>query len=110
MLNFRSRLLLAGLAVLAIGCFLAAPAFSNNVDRQTLEIKLGGSDLVNTAAPFKRISIAAPDVADVVVLSPRSLYVYGKKVGYTSVILWEEGRGQTLLDVVISLDLTGLKK
>ena len=60
--------------------------------------------------PFKRVSIADPDVADVVVLSPRELYVYGKKVGYTSIILWEEERGKTLLDVVVALDLTAFKE
>jgi len=89
---------------------LVGHASAAEVDRQTLELKLGGSDLVNTAYPFSRVSIANPDVADVVVISPRVLYVYGKSVGYTNVILWEEGNGQTLLDVVISLDLTGLKK
>ncbi len=45
-----------------------------------------------------------------VVLSPRELYVYGKKVGYTSIILWEEEKGKTLLDVVVALDLTALKE
>jgi pilus assembly protein CpaC len=109
MSRFQIRFIFTGL-ILIFGCLLAAQAFSSSVDRRTLEIKLGGSDLVNTGTPFKRISIAAPDIADVVVLSPRSLYVYGKKVGYTSVILWDEDKGQTLLDVVISLDLTGLKK
>lgn len=110
MFSFRLRSFMTVLFVLSIVCLLAAPAFSSDVDRRTLEIKLSGSDLVNTAVPFKRISIADPSIADVVVLSPRSIYVYGKKVGYTSIILWEEGRGQTLLDVVISLDLTNLKK
>ncbi len=49
-------------------------------------------------------------MADVVVLSPRELYVYGKKVGYTSIILWDEEQGKTLLDVVVALDLTALKE
>ena len=108
----RSRfcLLLKWIIPLLLVGLLAGLASAAEVDRRTLELKLGGSDLVNTAYPFKRVSIANPDVADVVVISPRVLYVFGKKAGYTSVILWEEGKGQTLLDVVISLDLTGLKK
>lgn len=89
---------------------LVGDVSASEVDRRTLELKLGGSDLVNTAYPFKRVSIANPEVADVVVISPRVLYVFGKKAGYTSVILWEEGKGQTLLDVVVTLDLTGLKQ
>lgn len=106
----RFRLLLGWIIPLLFATLLVGVASAAEVDRRTLELKLGGSDLVNTAYPFKRVSIANPDVADVVVISPRVLYVFGKKAGYTSVILWEEGKGQTLLDVVISLDLTGLKK
>ena len=75
-----------------------------------MQLRLGGSELVPTSFPFRRVSIADPDVADVVVLSPRELYVYGKKVGYTSIILWEDGTSKTLLDVVVNLDLTALKE
>lgn len=110
MIRPRYCLLLGWIPSLLLVGLLAGLASAAGVDRQTLELKLGGSDLVNTAYPFKRVSIANPDVADVVVISPRVLYVFGKKAGYTSVILWEEGKGQTLLDVLISLDLTGLKK
>jgi pilus assembly protein CpaC len=79
-------------------------------EQRTLQLRLGGSEVVYTDYPFKRVSIADPDVADVVVLSPRELYVYGKEVGYTSIILWEDERGRTLIDTVVSLDLTGLKE
>ncbi|MDT8420470.1 MAG: type II and III secretion system protein family protein [Desulfuromonadales bacterium] len=109
MSRFHSKIF-AGVVVLVASLLVATSVSAVGIDRYNLDIKLGGSDLVNTAVPFKRISIADPEIADVVVLSPRTIYVFGKKVGYTSVILWEEGKGQTLLDVVISLDLTGLKK
>jgi len=110
MSSSRFCLLIGWILPLLVFILLVGDASAAEVDRQTLELKLGGSDLVNTAYPFRRVSIANPEVADVIVLSPRVLYVYGKKTGYTSIILWEEGKGQTLLDVVISLDLTGLKK
>ncbi len=96
-----------GLAIFGVICSLS---FAEEVYRKTLELKMGGSDLIKTSHPFKRVSIADPDIADVVVLSPRELYVFGKKVGYTSVMLWEEGNGRTLLDVVVALDLTALKQ
>ncbi len=101
------RVTLLCLALLALFGGLALAA---ETDRQTLELKLGGSDLIRTAQPFKRVSIADPAIADVVVLSPREIYVFGKKVGYTSMMLWDEERGKTLLDVVVSLDLTALKQ
>jgi len=95
---------------LAVGCFIATSVGAADVERQTLELKLGGSDLLKTSHPFTRISIADPGVADVVVLSPKEIYIFGKKVGYTSMILWEAGKGKTLVDVVVELDLTALKK
>lgn len=101
------RVAVLSLAVLALLCSLALAA---ETDRQTLELKLGGSDLIKTAEPFRRVSIADPTIADVVVLSPREIYVFGKKVGYTSMVLWDEEKGKTLLDVIVSLDLTGLKQ
>ncbi|MCK5324102.1 MAG: pilus assembly protein N-terminal domain-containing protein, partial [Desulfobulbaceae bacterium] len=79
-------------------------------NRQTLGLKLGQSKIITTLLPFKRVAIAADNIADVVVLSPTEAYIYGKTLGYTSVMLWEEGKGKTMLDVVVSIDLTGLKE
>jgi len=78
--------------------------------RQTLELKMGESKIVTTPFPFKRVSVAVPEVADIVVLSPKEAYVYGKSVGYTSMVLWEAGYEKTMLDVVVVLDLTALKE
>jgi len=89
---------------------VAGLSWGATIDRQTFAVKLGGSELVQTSFPYKRVSIADPKIADVVVLSPRDLYVYGKRVGYTSIILWQENAGKTLLDVTVTLDLTGLKE
>ncbi len=96
--------------IIALIALFGSLCFAENVERKTLELKLGGSDMIKTAQPFKRVSIADSEIADVVVLSPREIYVFGKKVGYTSVMLWEDGKGRTLLDVVVSLDLTALKQ
>ena len=104
---------MGGLTVAVLILLAYSLAGAQMTERKTLELRMGGSDLVNTSFPFKRVSIADPSVADVNVLSPKELYVYGKKVGYTSIILWQEGKSatnKTLLDVVVSLDLTALKE
>jgi pilus assembly protein CpaC len=98
-----------GALLLVLFLVFSGSAFAQT-EHKTLELKMGGSDLIKTSYPFKRVSIADPSVADVVVLSPSEIYVYGKKVGYTSIMLWEAGKGRTLLDVVVSLDLTALKE
>jgi len=66
--------------------------------------------LIKTTAHFTQVSVANPKVADVVVLSSNELYVYGLKPGYTSLVFWDKKTGKTVLDVVVSLDLTSLKE
>jgi pilus assembly protein CpaC len=106
----RQTLEIGVLIVAAISLF-GQFSFAEQVDKRTLELKMGGAELVHTVHPFKRVSIANPEIADLVVLSPTDLYVYAKRVGYTSVILWQEGgAGKTRLDVVVALDLTNLKE
>jgi pilus assembly protein CpaC len=111
MKNQRATLFCRVLMVLTVFGLLFSPgATARELDRQTLQLKLGGSDIIKTIAPFKRVTIANPTIADVVVLSPKEIYVYGKEVGFTSMILWEAGQAKTVLDVVISLDITALKE
>jgi pilus assembly protein CpaC len=108
-LKSHRKLFLSLLATLLTFMFVSV-SLAAEIERQTFATKLGGSELVRTKYPFKRVTIADPKIADVVVLSPRDLYVYGKNVGYTSIILWKENVGKTLLDVTVTLDLTGLKE
>ena len=103
------KTILAASLALALVLMLASVSIAADIERRTLELKLGGSDVVSTAFPVKRVSIADNSIADIVVLSPKELYVFGKNIGYTSVILWE-GTNKTLLDIVVALDLTGLKE
>lgn len=99
------------LGMLALACLLSAEvASANNAERKTFELRKGGSELVKTEYAFKRISVADPNIADVLVLSPKEFYVYGKQVGFTSMILWDEKQSRTLVDVLVSVDPTALKK
>lgn len=99
-----------GILVLALLALCGGLASAAEVERQVLKLKLGGSDLVKTEQAFNRVSLANPDIADLVVLSNREFYIYGKKVGSTSIILWEGDRGKSFLDVVVTYDLVALKE
>ncbi len=100
----------AGFLLMAMFVLTGSPISAQDMMRKSMELRVGGSDLIRTPYPVQRVSIADPDIADVVVLSPRELYIYGKKVGYTSLILWQGEESKTLLDVVVTLDLTSLKE
>lgn len=100
-----------GFLVLTLITLFHGLAFGAGMEnRQTVELKLGELQIITTLLPFKRVAIAADNIADVVVLSPTEAYIYGKTLGYTSVMLWEEGKSKTMLEVVVSIDLTGLKE
>lgn len=109
-MNRRLANITSGALTLAFLALFCGQGWGQALEHKTLKLKMGGSDIISTEFPVKRISIANPDVADVVVLSPRQIYVFGKKVGYSSVMLWEKGKSRALLDVTVTLDLTGLKE
>ena len=55
---------------------------------QKLELTVGKSKVLDLPVAIKRASLANPDVADTVVLSPTQIYVTGKACGVTNLTLW----------------------
>lgn len=51
---------------------------------------VGKSQILNFDSAIKRVSIADPALADVVVVSPKQLIINGKKAGATSLIFWSK--------------------
>ena len=69
------------------------------------------SRIVEVSAPVKRVSIGNPDIADVLILRSNELYVLGKDIGTTNVMLWD--RDDVLvsaLSVSVTHDLDGLQR
>jgi pilus assembly protein CpaC len=78
---------------------------------QRLELVKGKSLVIDAPILLKRVSLADPEIADALVISPRQLYLTGKAVGTTNLTLWEEnGRVFAMYDLVVSLDLSRLKE
>src|SRR6476659_2595586 len=59
-------------------------------DVQKLELTVGKSRVLDLPVAIKRASLANPDVADTVVLSPTQIYLTGKASGVTNLTLWNE--------------------
>lgn len=88
-----------------------SPTESPVYNTEKLNLVAGKSQVIDTAVSIIRASIADPEVADTVVLSPKQLYVVGKKVGATNLTLWDEkGRVLTIYNVEITPDLDRLKQ
>ncbi|WP_447601687.1 type II and III secretion system protein family protein [Nitrospira sp. Nam80] len=96
----------------AIGHAQKAPQLSvESLTAQRLELTVGKSKVIDTPSQFKRASLANPDIADTVVLSPMQIYLTGKTVGVTTLTLWgENDKVSTVFDLVVSPDLTRLKE
>jgi pilus assembly protein CpaC len=82
-------------------------------DGSTIElpVPLFKSRVVSIAGPASRVSVGSPDIADIVVISPTQLYVLGKDVGTTNVLLWNSSNHLIgTISVMVQHDLEDLKR
>src|SRR5712671_3071193 len=76
-----------------------------------LVVPLYQSRVVTVITPANRVSVANPEVADIVVISPTELYVLGKDLGTTNVLLWDNGNHLIgAINVEVQHDLDSLKR
>jgi pilus assembly protein CpaC len=73
-------------------------------------ILLNKSRVLQTRMPYKRVSVAQPEIADVNPLGPTSLLVTARKVGSTQVIVWDDEDRSQVIDVVVGFDLAELRE
>ena len=111
----QTRRVLAGLACL----LLTSPLALAQEPTQTLRVGASGnlsvpiykSRTVALTAPAKRVSIGNPDIADVLILRSDELYVLGKDLGATNVMLWDRNDNLiSAISVEVTHDLDGLKR
>ena len=80
-------------------------------EAQRFELGVGKSKVVDLTTSIKRASLANPEVADTVVLSPKQIYLTGKAIGVTTLTLWKEnGELFSAFDVRVSPDLSELRE
>jgi pilus assembly protein CpaC len=76
-----------------------------------LSLTLGKSVILQSDADIARVSVAQPDVADFVLLSPRQIYVTGRAPGITNLTLWDKGdKIRAVYDLDVAPDVSRLKK
>jgi pilus assembly protein CpaC len=77
----------------------------------SVSVPLYKSRIIGLNAPAARISVGSPDVADILILQSTQLYVLGKDIGTTNILLWD--RDDVLigtLNVEVTHDLQSLKE
>ena len=111
------------LSMLALGAALATGAATpaqaqiaslsaSNVNHAgQLEVPLNKSQVLTVDRPFSKALVGNPDVADLVPMTNRSLYVLGKKPGTTSLTLYDSRNMLiAVIDVAVGPDVVTLKR
>src|SRR5438128_8873825 len=76
---------------------------------QALHILVGKSVVVNVQAPITRVLSSNPAVIETLATSPTEIVVEGRTAGTSSLILWDQSGRSQMLDVIVDLDVTGLR-
>jgi pilus assembly protein CpaC len=72
-----------------------------------LNLVEGKSTLMRLPYPAQRMSVGDSRIADVILLNKSELYMVGKSVGSTNLILWNKNNDATIIDLAVTMD-TGL--
>ncbi len=79
--------------------------------KKSMEVPLYQSRVVLLNTSVARVSVGNPDIADILILQSTQIYVLGKDLGTTNVLLWD--RSDTLigtLNIEVTHDLQSLKE
>jgi pilus assembly protein CpaC len=96
--------------------FSAAVSFAGDYGQQEaqqprkLQLVTGKSVILKTEEPVKRVSLADPAVASIILLSPVEIYVTAKAAGTTNMILWQDTKVAAIYDLEVTYDISRLKQ
>lgn len=119
--NSTRRMMIAAAAGLAMllgtsSVLRAQPANANSIVANgvtaegKVRITMGASTVLTMRTPVKRVSVGAPDIADVNMISETNWLVTAKKPGTTQLILWDDKERSEVLSVSVEFDLEALKE
>ncbi|SDH42362.1 type II and III secretion system protein family protein [Nitrosomonas sp. Nm132] len=75
----------------------------------SMDVTLGKSTLLRLPSPISRISVGNPGVADVTLINPSEVYILGKMIGTTNIILWSRSGQTRVVDVTVLMDAAALQ-
>ena len=111
-LRLPNTALAAALLAFGLACALptAALAQDGSLHAGQLEVPLNKSQVVSADRPIARAMVGNPEIADVLPISDRSVYVLGKKMGTTSLTLYDRmSRVIAVMDIAVGPDVVALR-
>ncbi len=76
----------------------------------SIKVIRGRSQIIKFAQPVSRISIANPQIADIIPLAPDQIMINGKSRGVTSLIVWDDDGQEGVFDLYVENDSSELVK
>ncbi len=77
---------------------------------QTLHLLVGHSLVISSPTRVKRVSIADPNIAEAIVVSPFQVLMNGKAPGGVSLLIWDEADQSQAFEVSVDIDVMGLSQ
>ncbi|MFH1292776.1 MAG: type II and III secretion system protein family protein [Pseudomonadota bacterium] len=75
-----------------------------------LKLVVGKSIILKSSNQVKRISMADPGIAAILLLSPKEIYITGKASGITNLTLWQDKKICTIYELEVDYDISRLKQ
>lgn len=105
-------------ALIAVGTLAATPATAqvglsdaSDVHAGQLDVPMNKSQVLRSDRPFAKALVGNSEIADVLPLTDSSLYVLGKKMGTTSLTLYDRRNMLiAVVDVTVGPDVVSLKR
>jgi pilus assembly protein CpaC len=100
------------LSVVCLGVLVAARAGGELQGGETppspersIHVYANQSVLLDSPVSIKRVSVARPETADVIVISPMQLLIVGKSTGTTTLVYWSGEELPTVIELVVDPNL-----
>jgi pilus assembly protein CpaC len=77
---------------------------------QALHLLVGRSLVITSPSRIKRVSLADPNIAEAIVVSPTQVLVNGKTPGGVSLLIWDEADQSQAFEVSVDIDVLGLSQ
>ncbi len=97
------------LTPLVCAALVCAPAYAQ--DRGALTLAVGQGSLIQLTQPAATVFVANPEIADIQIAGPQSIFVFGQSIGRTTLFALDD-KGAPLLqrDVSVEHDLSQLRR
>ncbi len=102
----RASWLLLVLPLLALGLGRAPAAAQEQRELSLVQ----GRSTVLVIPNLQRLSVGDPEIAEAVAVSPREILVNAKKVGTTSLVIWDGTGARTLYNVRVTAELSAVQQ